>query len=96
MSDATQIIVDFNLNSELSNWKIVDDVVMAVNSYIRTLVRQEKILGGKSWADAEENPASEVTQGKLQINFDFTAVYPAQHITIKSKLVNDYIEEIFN
>ena len=32
MSDATQIIVDFNLNSELSNWKIVDDVVMGGRS----------------------------------------------------------------
>ena len=32
MSDATQIIVDFNLNSELSSWKIVDDVVMGGSS----------------------------------------------------------------
>ena len=32
MSDANQIIVDFNLNSELSNWKIVDDVVMGGRS----------------------------------------------------------------
>lgn len=75
---------------------LVDDVVMAVNSYLRILVRQEKILGGKCWANADDNPASEVTQGKLNINFDFTAVYPAQHIVINSKLTNDYIEEIFN
>jgi len=32
MSDANQIIVNFNLNSELSNWKIVDDVVMGGRS----------------------------------------------------------------
>ena len=74
---------------------LVDDVVMSVNSYLRTLTSQEKILGGSCWADPEDNPASEVAQGNLLINFDFTAVYPAQHIQIKSKLTSDYIEEIF-
>lgn len=32
MSDTTQLIFDFNLNSEISNWQTVDDVVMGGRS----------------------------------------------------------------
>lgn len=74
---------------------LVEDIVMQVNSYIRELVRQEKIIGGACWADPAANPASEVEQGNLQFDFDFTPVYPAQHITFKSRLTNGYLEEIF-
>ncbi|MBK2258980.1 phage tail sheath C-terminal domain-containing protein [Francisella philomiragia] len=74
---------------------LLEDVVMNVNNYLRELTRQEKILGGKCWADPASNPASEIENGKLVIDFDFTAVYPAQHIQFRSRLTNEYIEEIF-
>ncbi|AEE26296.1 phage tail sheath C-terminal domain-containing protein [Francisella hispaniensis] len=74
---------------------LLEDVVMSVNNYLRELTRQEKILGGKCWADPAANPASEIEQGRLVLDFDFTAVYPAQHIQFRSKLTNEYIEELF-
>lgn len=73
----------------------IEDVTEGVNSYLATLVALGAILGGRCYADPELNTPANITQGKVYFDFDFTPPYPAEHITFKSHLVNDYIEEIF-
>lgn len=73
----------------------VEDVIESVNAYLRSLKAQGAILGGRCWADTELNTPAAVADGKIYFNFDFTPPYPAEHITFRSHLVNDYIEEIF-
>lgn len=74
----------------------VEDVEEGVNAYLRDLVAMGAILGGKCWADPDLNSAANIALGKIFFNFDFTPVYPAEHITFRSHLVQDYIEEVFN
>ncbi len=74
----------------------VQDVEESVNAYLRTLVALGAILGGRCWADPDLNTAANITQGKIWFNFDFTPPYPAEHITFRSILTNEYIEEVFN
>lgn len=74
----------------------VEDVTEGVNAYLRDLVAMGAILGGKCWPDPDLNSAANIQLGKVFFNFDFTPVYPAEHITFRSHLVNDYIEEVFN
>jgi len=74
----------------------VEDVEEGVNAYLRDLVAMGAILGGKCWADPDLNSAANIQLGKVFFNFDFTPVYPAEHITFRSHLVNDYITEVFN
>lgn len=71
----------------------IEDVVEGVNAYLRGLIGQGAILGGECWADNELNTAAAITAGKVYFNFDFTPPFPAEHITFRSHLVNDYIEE---
>ncbi|MBY7733497.1 phage tail sheath C-terminal domain-containing protein [Francisella philomiragia] len=73
----------------------LEDIVMKGNDYFRQLKKQEKVLGGKMWADPALNPPSEIEKGNIIIDFDFTGVYPAQHIQFRSKVTNEYIEELF-
>lgn len=73
----------------------MDDVVEGVNDYLRHLVAVGAILGGKCWADEELNTPDQISQGKVYFDFEFTPPYPAEHITFRSHLVNDYIEELF-
>jgi phage tail sheath protein FI len=73
----------------------VDDVVEGVNAYLRHLTSIGAILGGRCWADPAANPADQVAQGKVCFDFDFTPPYPAERITFRSRLVDDYIDEIF-
>jgi uncharacterized protein len=74
----------------------VQDVEESVNAYLRTLVALGAILGGRCWADPDLNTPANITQGKVFFNFDFTPPYPAEHITFRSILTNDYISEVFN
>lgn len=71
------------------------EVVEGVNAYLRHLTAIGAILGGKCYADPDLNTPLQIAQGKVYFDFDFTPVYPAEHITFRSHLVNDYIKEIF-
>ena len=74
----------------------VEDVEESVNAYLRGLVALGAILGGKCWADPDLNTPANIQQGKVFFDFDFTPVYPAEHITFRSHLVDDYITEVFS
>ena len=73
----------------------VDDVREGVRSFLRDLKTQGAILGGDCWVDAELNSSASIANGNVYWDFDFTPTYPAEHITFRSHLVNDYIAEIF-
>ena len=73
----------------------VNEVTEGVNAYLRHLKSQGAIINGTCWADPEVNTWDQIQQGKVTFDFDFTPPYPAEHITFRSTLVNDYLEEIF-
>lgn len=73
----------------------IEDVLEGVNAHLRHLKAIGAILGGNCWADPDLNTPDQIAQGKVYFDFDFTPVYPAEHITMRSHLVNDYISEIF-
>lgn len=72
-----------------------EDVVEGVNDYLRHLVAVGAIIGGRCWADPDLNSPDQLAAGKVYFDFDFTANAPAEHVTFRSHLVNDYFEELF-
>jgi phage tail sheath protein FI len=73
----------------------LQDVIEGVNAYLRTLQAKGAILGGSCWADPELNTPENIANGNVIFDFDFTPPYPAERVTFRSHLVNDYIKEIF-
>ncbi|MBF9235593.1 phage tail sheath C-terminal domain-containing protein [Microvirga alba] len=73
----------------------IQDVTEGVNAYLRHLTSIGAILGGSCWADPELNTPDQIAQGKVYFDFDFTPPFPAEHITFRSQMVNDYLTEIF-
>ena len=71
------------------------DVAEGVNNYLRYLKNIGAIIGGECWTDASLNTADQIQQGKITFDFDFTPPYPAEHITFRSRMVDSYLEEIF-
>ncbi|WP_375678432.1 MULTISPECIES: phage tail sheath subtilisin-like domain-containing protein [unclassified Bartonella] len=71
------------------------DVSESVNAYLRDLKAQGAILGGRCTPDLELNTASAIESGRVYFNVEFTPTTPAEHITFRSHIVNDYLEEIF-
>lgn len=73
----------------------IESVTESVNNYLRSLMFQGAIIGGKCWADPDLNSPDQIAAGKVYFDFDFTPPTPAEHITFRSRLVNDYFESIF-
>lgn len=73
----------------------VEEVREGVNAYLRHLKALGAIIGGECWLDPELNTPEQIAQGKVYWDFDFTPVYPAEHLTFRSHLVNNYIVELF-
>ncbi|WP_375632763.1 phage tail sheath subtilisin-like domain-containing protein [Bartonella sp. AA74HLJMH] len=82
--------VDRNIKKTYMN-----DVSESVNAYLRDLKAQGAILGGRCTPDPELNTASAIEGGRVYFNVEFTPTTPAEHITFRSRIVNDYLEEIF-
>lgn len=74
----------------------LEDVTESVNAYLASLKNQGAILGGRCWADPDLNTPANIQLGKVFFNFDFTPPYPAEHITFRGELTNEYLKEILN
>jgi hypothetical protein len=72
----------------------IEDVLEGVNGFLASLKAQGAILGGRAFADPELNTPLNIADGKVFFDFEFTPPFPAEHITFRSHLVNDFIEEI--
>lgn len=73
----------------------VEDVREGVGRYLRHLVKMGAITGGQCWVDPELNSADQISQGIVYWDYDFTPVYPAEHLVFRAHIVDDYVEEIF-
>lgn len=72
----------------------IDSIVESVNAYLRHLRSIGAIVNGEAFANPELNSPSEIEQGKITIDFDFTPMYPAEHITFRSTITNKYLKEL--
>ena len=72
----------------------IEDVLEGVNNYLRHLKSIGAIIGGTAFADPELNTPDQIAQGKVSFDFDFTPPYPAEHIIFRSKMSDQYLEEI--
>lgn len=72
----------------------LSDVSDSVNAYLKSLQAQGAIIGGECRPSADLNTPANIAAGKVYFDVKFTAPYPAEHITFRSALVNDYLSEI--
>ena len=73
----------------------VASIIESVNAFLRDLRGQGAILGGQCWADRELNTDEAIAAGRVYFDFDFTPSYPAERITFRSHLTDDYVETVF-
>ncbi len=73
----------------------LEDVRDGVRAYLRHLTKVGAILGGDCWADPELNSPDQISQGIVYWDYDFTPVYPAEHLVFRAHLVDDYIADLF-
>lgn len=71
-----------------------EDVAEGVNAYIRELVGLGALLGGICYPTPELNTAATLAAGRVYFDIDFTPPPPAERVTFRSRLTNDYLETI--
>ncbi len=74
----------------------IEDVLEGINNYLRYLKSIQAIIDGNAFINPELNPPSQISQGKITFDFDFTPPYPAEHITFRSRMTDEYLEELFS
>lgn len=72
----------------------IDAVLESVESYLRELKALGAIINGSVWVDPDLNTPEAIAAGHVYFDFDFSANPPAEHITFRSHLVNDYLVEV--
>lgn len=73
----------------------MEDVVMGVRSFINHLRVVGALLGGDCWVDEELNSPESIASGRVFFDFDFTPPYPAERVSFRSHLTNQYIANLF-
>ncbi|MEA1053429.1 phage tail sheath subtilisin-like domain-containing protein [Lamprobacter modestohalophilus] len=71
-----------------------DEVSEMVNAYLRHLKSRDALINGRCWVDPELNTPEAIANGQVYFDFDFTPTYPAEHIIFRSRMINDYLEEL--
>lgn len=72
------------------------DVAEEVTAYLRDLKGLGAVLGGACWPDPDLNTPTTIESGQVFFTFDFTPTYPAERVTFRAMLVNDYVSEILS
>lgn len=78
--------------------QLVREIIESVNAYLRLLKTEGAIVGGTAWLNPDFNPASNLMDGKLTIDFDIEPVAPIERLTFRIHRNPDYytgaVEEI--
>lgn len=72
----------------------MEDVMEGVNAYLSHLRSIQAIINGRCWIDPDFNTADQLAQGKPTWSFDFAVGSPAEHLTFRSYLNNEYLVEV--
>lgn len=67
-----------------------DDIIGSVNAYMRRLVAEGAIFGGRAWLDPELNTAETLAAGELYINYDFGPKSPTELISMRVNINPEY------
>ena len=73
----------------------LEDVRDGVRAYIRHLKKVGALIGGDCWVDPEINTLDQIAQGIVYWDYDFTPVYPAEHLVFRSHIVDRYLVDLF-
>lgn len=69
---------------------LVKDIVSRINGEFAKLRARGMILGAKAMFIADLNPAGDLQQGKVRIDFEFTPVPPLEHVALTQSISDTF------
>jgi len=72
---------------------LVKDILEGINAKMRELKNLGYILDGRAWYDEEVNVSATLKNGKLTLDFDYTAVPPLEDLTFQQRITDRYFAD---
>ncbi|HEY0626695.1 MAG TPA: phage tail sheath subtilisin-like domain-containing protein [Allosphingosinicella sp.] len=69
------------------------DIVETINAKFRVMVRDGQLIGARAWFDADRNPAADLGNGKLTIDYEFTPVPPLEHLALTQRITDRFFAD---
>ncbi len=72
----------------------IEEVTEGVNAWVRDQVKKGALLGGRVYADPDLNTPEAIADGRAYWDIALTPPAPAERVTFRVALVNDYMTEV--
>jgi len=72
----------------------IESVLESVDGYLRELKAIGAIINGRVWADPDLNTPASIAAGHVYFDFEFSASPPAERITFRSHLTDEFLVEV--
>ncbi|HZS79984.1 MAG TPA: phage tail sheath C-terminal domain-containing protein, partial [Herbaspirillum sp.] len=69
---------------------MIRDLLESINAKMREL-KGRYIIAGKSWYDATKNDPTQLKDGKLTIDYDYTPVPPLENLMLNQRITDTYL-----
>jgi hypothetical protein len=73
---------------------LVKDVIETINARLRTLVVQQRLIGGRAWFDPALNAQADLAAGKLVIDYEFTPAAPLEGMELNQRITDRYYADL--
>lgn len=73
----------------------VQEVVESVNHFLRELKFVGAIIDGLAWVNPDANTPDKIKEGRIEFDWDYTPLYPAEQIKGRSIITDQYLRGIF-
>ncbi|MBA4354647.1 MAG: phage tail protein [Novosphingobium sp.] len=73
---------------------LVKDVLETINARIRSLVVQQRLIGGRAWFDPALNDQADLAAGKLVIDYEFTPAAPLEGLELNQRITDKYYADL--
>lgn len=88
IAEAQLVYIDKPLHPSL-----VKDMLESINAKFRELVAAGYLLGASAWYDEAANQASQLQDGKLAIDYDYTPVPPLENLLLNQRITARYFAD---
>lgn len=73
---------------------LVKDILETINARLRTLVVQQRLIGGRAWFDPALNLQADLAAGKLVIDYEFTPAAPLEGLELNQRITDKYYADL--
>ena len=85
IAEAQMVYADKPLHPSL-----VKDMIESINAKLREFVNAGYLIGASAWYDEAANQASQLKDGRLAIDYDYTPVPPLENLTLRQRITDRY------